>query len=327
MIIYTPPKAADHIPVIDLEGSFSDNPEDRKAVAWDVHKACRDTGFFYVKNHRVPREAMEGQIEIARDFFALPLEEKRMTDVSLSRATRGYDGLAAQTLDEGSPPDLKEGFQIGRDISADHPDVLRGLPGVGPNQWPARPSRFRAQFEDYVDQLTVLGRHLFGILALSLELPEDYFAEGLIEPHLTSRIHHYPRQPPTAAFNQLGAGAHTDWGMITMLLQDAIGGLEVLNADGDWIRAPYIPDTFVINLGEMVPILTNGLYHATTHRVLNNVSEQSRYSCATFFDPNYAYRVTCVPTCLPAGGFGPAAELTVGEHIAEMNRKTYGRAA
>lgn len=327
MIPYTPPKAATSIPLIDLQGSYSPSLGDRKAVAWEIHKACRDTGFFYVKNSSVTPKSMAAHLDLARQFFALPLEEKRKVDVSLSSCTRGWEGMAAQVLDEGSPPDLKEGFLVGADLDADHPFVKQDVPNTGRNQWPAQPEGFRTHFNSYLDETLVLGKHLMSLLALSLELPENYFAPGLDEPLYTSRLLHYPPHPIDAAANQLGAGAHTDWGTLTMLLQDDIGGLEVQNADGDWIKAPYIPDTLIINLGEMVPVLTNGLYHSNMHRVLNNHSGRDRYSAPTFYDPHYFYEVKCVPTCLPESGIPKFPATTVGAHIAAMYRKTYGLAA
>jgi isopenicillin N synthase-like dioxygenase len=327
MLIYSLPSAAKTIPIIDLGGSFSPNLADRKAVALEIHKACRDIGFFYIENHNVPREAMNEHLALACEFFALPEHNKREVDVKLSRCTRGYEGLAAQTLDEGSPPDLKEGFITGCDLDETHPDVKRGIPGAGPNQWPRQPEYFKRKFNGYVEHMNGLGHHLMTCLALSLELPEDYFADGLEEPLYFSRILHYPPQPATASFNQLGAGAHTDWGTLTMLLQDDVGGLQVRNADGDWIAAPPIPGTFIVNLGEMVPILTNGLYLSTMHRVMNNASGRSRFSAPHFYDPNYFYHVKCVPTCRPENGQVLSSETTVGEHIAFMNRKTYGLVA
>ena len=110
---------------------------------------------------------------------------------------------------------------------------------------------------------------------------------------------HYPPHPADADENQLGAGAHTDWGLITLLLQDDVGGLEVRNAAGQWLRAEPIDGTFIVNLADLVPRMTNGLYHSTMHRVLNNVSGRDRYSVATFFNPNYACQCDIVPTCRP----------------------------
>ncbi|AXL53955.1 penicillin synthase (plasmid) [Paraburkholderia caffeinilytica] len=320
MLTYTPPTAAKFIPVIDLEESFSADLEARKKVAWEVHKACRDTGFFYVSNHRMSESMTEGQLALARAFFALPLEEKLKININNNPTMRGYEPMSSQALDDGSMPDLKEGFLAG--INGLQAYVTKGEYN-SQNQWPDAVPSMAPTTDAYLLGMLALGRHLMSVLALSLELPEDYFSEGLDMPMITTRLLHYPPQPRVGQGNQLGAGAHTDWGMLTMLLQDEVGGLEVRNADGEWVRAPHIPGTFIINLGDMVPVLTNGLYHSTMHRVLNSTPDRHRYSVPTFFDPNYFFRIKPLASCgAPQGG--PAREYTVGEHIAEMYAKTYG---
>lgn len=327
MILYTPPHAAQEIPVIDLADSFSADLARRQEVAWNIHKACRDTGFFYVANHGIPSSVLAAQLEEARRFFALPLEAKMRIAMSKSTCHRGYDPMHNQALDIDSPPDLKEGFQFARELPLTHPRVLQGVPNHGPNQWPDELPGFREQMLDYQTHVIKLGQHLMRCLALSLELPETYFDEGTADPMCTVRLLHYPPHPENASFNQLGAGAHTDWGAITMLLQDDRGGLEVRNRDGVWIRATPIPDTFVVNLGDMVRRWTNDLYQSTLHRVMNNVSGRDRYSVASFFNPEHFTRVECVPTCRPAEGEPAYAPCTVGEHIADMFRLTYGKPA
>ena len=289
MIIYTPASAAKFIPVIDLTGSFSEDFADKKAVAWEIHKACRETGFFYIKNHGIPEGMIQAQLECARQFFSLPQEDKIKLNVAHSPSMRGYEPMAIQALDDGSRPDFKEGFMAGI-------DGLQAYTTNGEfnslNQWPKSNPEIRVQVEAYIQAMTGLGKHLLGMLALSLELPEGYFSDGLDNPMITTRLLHYPPQPRVGDGNQIGAGAHTDWGMITMLLQDDVGGLEVRNADGEWIRAPHIPNTFIINLGDMVPVLTRGIYRSNMHRVLNLNPERHRYSVPTFFDPNFFYRIT-----------------------------------
>jgi isopenicillin N synthase-like dioxygenase len=321
MIVYEPPKAATNIPVVDFSDAASPNLETRKAVAWEVHKAARDTGFFYLTGHGVPRDLAEGQLAAARRFFDQPTEKKLDVHIGKSTNMRGYDGMSGQALDVGSPPDLKESMVFGRELGPDHPLIKRGIPFEGPNQWPAGIDGFRPQIETYTDAMAMLGRRLASILALSLDLPEGYFNDGLAEPNCAVRLLHYPPHPPNAAFNQLGAGAHTDWGLLTILLQDDRGGLEVQNLDGGWIRADPIPGTFVINLGDMVPRFTNGLYHSNVHRVLNNVSGKDRYSVATFFNPPFDYRFAVAPTCLTPGEQAPAP-CSFGEHIQDMMRRT-----
>lgn len=322
MIIYTPPSDARDIQVIDLAPASSSDASARKAVAWEIHKACRDTGFFYVANHGVSHDLMAGQLAWAQRFFALPLEDKMKLDMSRNKGPSGYEAMKLQTLDLGSPPDLKEGFQFHREVDA-QTSADRGYRGG--NLWPENLPGFRAQMDAYHAAVMQLGKKLMSLLALSLDLPEDYFAQGLEDLMCSVRLLHYPPQPADSAYNQLGAGAHTDWGSITMLLQDDCGGLEVQHASGDWIRATPIPGTFIINLGDMVRRWTNDVYRSTMHRVLNNVSNRDRYSVAAFFNPNYNYRVTCLPTCLGDGEQPLYPPCTVGEHIKEMFERTYGR--
>ena len=320
MIIYEPPHAAENIPMVDFAGAFSTDPAERKAVAWEIHKASRETGFFYLTGHGVSDEVMAGQLRFARLFFEQPLERKLEIRMSNSPHLRGYDPIGRQALDVDFPPDLKESMMLGRDLGPDHPLIRRGIPFEGPNQWPRDLPGFREQMETYIAEMMRLGRRLGAMLALSLALEEDYLDDGLAEPNCAVRLLRYPPHPADAAFNQLGAGAHTDWGLLTILLQDDAGGLEVRNGDGIWLRADPVPGTFVINLGDMVPRLTNGLYRSNLHRVLNNVGGIDRYSIATFFNPPYDYVFDCAPTCRPPGDAPPPC--TFGEHIQDMMRRT-----
>lgn len=325
MIIYTPPGPAENIPVVDMADSFSPDIEKRRAVAWEIHRSARDTGFFYIKNHGVPNEALRGILEVSRQFFALPTAEKMALNIADLPIMRGYEPMAIQMLDSGSPPDLKEAFMSARELGPDHPFVRESVPYEGANRWPASLPKFREEVLSYNAKVADLGRHLCRSLALSLDLPENYFAGGVAEPSCTVRLLHYPPHPSDARDNQLGAGAHTDWGLITLLLQDDVGGLEVRNAAGVWLRAEPIDGTFVVNLADLVPRITNGLYHSTMHRVLNNISGRDRYSVATFFNPNYTSRFDVVPTCQP-DDFLPHP-WTFGEHIQDMFNRTYGKTA
>jgi len=322
MIPYTPPRAATHIPVIDLAGSFETGSAREEAAA-AIHRACRETGFFYVSGHGVPGDLVEAQVEAARRFFALPEEAKRAVHVSKSPHWRGYEGTGAQTLDAGSAADYKESFAIARDLPPDHPLVLQGVPGQGPNMWPEGLPGFREQMEAYQAETIRLGRHLMGLLACSVELDYDYFADGLGEPQCGVRLLRYPPQPADAPDNMLGAGAHTDWGSITILLQDGLAGLEVRNADGEWILATPIPGTFVINIGQMMERFTGGIYQANLHRVRNGAPDQARYSVATFFELEAWYRMAVAPTCRAENTGEPEPGLTVAEHIDQMARASY----
>ena len=323
MIVYTPPKAANRIPLIDLDGSFDDS-EARRRVAWNIHKACRETGFFYVTGHGVPQASMDAQIAQTRRFFAQDDAAKRAVAVERSPCRRGYEGVGRQMLDAGSPADLKESFMLARDLADDHPLVRAGVSMQGPNQWPAALPGFRDQMLAYQAEMTRLGRHLMGCLALSVDLDPGWFDDGLADPQCGIRLLRYPPQPAETDFNRLGAGAHSDWGSITILLQDEMAGLEVRNADGDWILATPIAGSFVINLGQMMERFTAGLYRANLHRVRNNSANRPRHSVATFFELEPTYTMARAPTCPADDAFAPTHALTIGAHLEQMARASYG---
>ena len=313
--------APDAVPVIDLAETFSSAAR-RSIAASALACAGRTTGMFFVTGHAVPEALIADHFAYARAFFALDFEEKRAIDVRRSNAFRGYEAFGTQTIDALAPGDLKEGFIMGPDLAPTHPHVLARYPNTGTNLWPLRPAGLRAHMETYVDAMNALGRHLAELLALSLDLPADFFAEMLAEPLTYSQLLHYPAVPPSAAEGRFGAGAHVDWGLLTILLQDDIGGFEMRRADGTWQVVPPVPGAFAIVLGELVVRLTNGRYRSAVHRVAKNVGGRSRYAMPTFFDPGYDERIACVPTCVSDRGEPRYPERTVAEHMREMKRAT-----
>ena len=329
MIIYTPPKAADTIPIIDLAGTFAARAERDRAIAWEVHKACRETGFFYVANHRIPAQLIARQFDWARRFFDLPLERKMAIHMTKSPTFVGYEPLGVQVTDsqdpkvKASPPDLKEAFFIGSEIEPDHPYAGKAIRGYGYNQWPDDMPGFREEVLAYHAAISDLSIRVVQLIALSLDLPADYFDPMFDIPNTTLRMLKYPPQPATVAFNQMGAGAHTDWGGVTLLVQDDVGGLEVRNADGEWIRAKPIPGTFVVNLGDLIKRWTNGLYSSNLHRVMNNASSRDRYSMAFFFGPRPSAIIEALPGCVSADRPAQFAPCTAQEHVNEMFRRAY----
>jgi isopenicillin N synthase-like dioxygenase len=323
MLLYTPPKVQTRIPLIDLTRSFSAGRVDRMTVADEIHKAARETGFFYVANHGIDAPLVAEAFSQGNRFFDLPLERK--SAIQLSRdVPRGYDRLGGQMLDKGSPGDLKESFNFVEDLPPDHPHAHDGTFDVAPNQWPDGLPGFREALLSYYRPMTDLGLHLMRLLALSLDIPEDFFDAAYRFANPSMRLHRYPPQPQDAAFNQLGAGAHTDWGVITLLAQDDNGGLEVENAAGDWLRADPIPGTFVVNLGDMIARWTNGLYHSNMHRVMNNVTGRNRHSIVLFYNPVFNTRVEVLPTCIAVTGPPKYDPCTAGEHINERRLVALG---
>lgn len=314
VLSYTPPQTSERLPVVDLTRSFSAELRDREAVAAQIAAAARDTGFFYVANHGIAPSLVDGVFAQANGFFDQSPERKL---AAIKRpGFRGYEALEAQQLDANSPPDIKESFNFAGDFGAPTPDPVENI-------WPAGLPGFRETLEAYYTPMLDLGRHLMRLLALSLGEPETRFDDAFRAPSASLRLLRYPPQPAGAAANQLGAGAHTDWGAITLLAQDDCGGLEVENARGTWLRAQPLPGAFVVNLGDMIARWTNGAYHSNMHRVMNNIAGRNRHSIVLFFNPEYYTPVDCLPTCLAAaGGRAVYPPCTAGEHIAQRYRES-----
>ena len=330
MILYTPPKIATSIPVVDFSDAFSSDIERRRNVAAEIHAACCDIGFFYIANHQIPQALVDAQFESARELFALPLADKQALHMKHSLANAGYEPIGGQVLDsqdasaEAAPPDLKESYYSGMDLPDDHPRCQKKLRGYGHNQWPASLPGFKPQQLAYQSAMRALGDRLLRMLALALEMPEDHLVQFFDWPTMTLRLIKYPPHPQAAAANQLGAGAHTDWGGITLLAQDQSGGLEVRNRAGDWIAATPIPGTFVINLGDLMPRWTNDVYRSNMHRVKNNISGRDRYSIPFFYSPRPEAIIECIPTCTDAARPPRYAPISAKAHLDEMFRLSYG---
>lgn len=309
------------IPVIDLE-RFRDG-DDAEAAAKAIGRACRDVGFFYVSGHGVPDAVTEAAFRAARAFFALPLDEKNRYPIADTYPhQRGYVPLLGEELGMDETADLKESFDLGLDLPVDDPDVVAGKPFHRPNVWPAGVPGFREAITAYHDEMLRLSRVLGRAIALSLELPAAFFVERMQKPIANLRLLHYP--PYVAADDRrvVSAGAHSDYGFITILAQDDVGGLQVQSPDGTWIEAPPIPGTFVINIGEMLANWTNDLFVATRHRVMN-VGTRDRYSMPLFLDMDYDVEVSCIDTCLKPGEAPRYPAVRAGDHIARRLDETF----
>ncbi|CAN5124735.1 oxidoreductase [soil metagenome] len=318
------------LPIIDMATYRAGAPEAKARLVREIAAFSRELGFFYLVNHGVPDRLLDEQLAWGRRFFDQPLEDKLAVDLRLSPVRRGYEPMALQTLQAGMAPDQKEAYGLGRELGPDHWLMRQAAPFEGPNQWPACSpdfdgEGFQTQMETYREAMTGLGRELSGLLAASLGLAEDYFAQALVDPSVNVRLLHYPPQPPQVPADRLGCGAHTDWGLLTILLQDDCGGLEIETAPDQWLRATPAPGALIVNLGDMVVRLTGGRYASNVHRVINTRPDRDRYSVATFFNPHAFYVVACVPTCLAEGAV--PEPITFGDHINAMIRKTYASEA
>jgi isopenicillin N synthase-like dioxygenase len=283
-----------HIPIIDVSELVAGGTCP-PAVAQRLGAACRECGFLYVVGHGVDAALQSRLRDFSREFFAQDLQTKLAVRMALGgRAWRGYFRVGDE-LTSGKP-DQKEGLYFGAELPADDLRVLAGTPLHGPNLFPAEPAGLRGAVQEYMAALTSLGHRLMAGLALSLGLEESYFAERLTgEPLTLFRIFNYP---PPADPGLWGVGEHTDYGLLTILLQDA-GGLEV-KSRSRWVPAPPVEGSFVCNIGDMLDRMTGGLYRSTPHRV-RNAAPHDRLSFPFFFDPNFFARVQPIELA----GLGP----------------------
>jgi len=284
----------DHVPVIDIS-ALVQRTNNRHAAADEIGRACRDCGFFYVVGHGVNPDLCNRLEQLSREFFALPQATKmRISMAHGGRAWRGYFPVGNE-LTSGKP-DLKEGIYFGAELSADDDRVRAHLPMHGANLFPELPG-FRETVLQYMDELTRVGHVLMSGMALSLGLAEDYFAQNYTgDPLILFRIFNYPSSAATPQSNDVrwGVGEHTDYGLLTILLQDSTGGLQV-KSKARWVDAPPITGSFICNIGDMLDRMTRGLYRSTPHRVLN-VARRDRLSFPFFFDPNFNAQVQPIET-------------------------------
>ena len=306
------------LPVVDIAGLASSDPAEKRAVADGLRDACSSYGFFYCTGHGVPQALMDAVMDEARAFFDLPEDTKEKLDKTASPCNRGYEALGGQTLQPGAMPDRKEGFYIGEEVTEGDP--RHGRFNQGPNQWPADLPAFRPVMMAYFGALSVVGATLMRGMALSLELEEDAFEPFTRRPLSALRLLHYPPSRPEVP-DEMGAGAHTDFGGLTLLMQDDVGGLQVRGADG-WIDAPFMPGAYIVNLGDMIARWTNDRYRSTLHRVINR-SGRERYSVPFFYTGNPDYQVSCIPTCLAPGEAPKYPAVTVEAHLKAMYARTY----
>lgn len=313
------------VPVIDLALFLHGDAEARKAVALRIGKACRDIGFFYIRNHGIADELVEHAFAETRRFFDLPLARKQTIAIEHSPCHRGYFALGGENLDpaqQRETGDFKEGIKIGRDLPPDHPRVRAGTPLHGPNQWPEDLPGWRETLQAYYNACERLGLQLMRAFALALALPEDYFDRYLGEPMATLGPLHYPPQHGPISEARIGAGAHTDFGCLTILAQDDNGGLQVRNIEGRWIDAPPIPGTFVVNIGDMMARWTNDRFSSTLHRVINR-SGRERYSMPFFYDPEFDTPVVCLETCTGPDNPPRYPPTTGGQHLLNKIGETF----
>ncbi|WP_017446993.1 isopenicillin N synthase family dioxygenase [Gayadomonas joobiniege] len=305
-------RAFSSIPVIDISGLYSDNLKTRQRVADKIAVAAQDVGFFYIREHQISQQLIDNLIEQAQGFFAQPLSEKMRWHIAQSENHSGYVPEGEEQFEEGKI-DHKEAYDINYDLT----DLSFQRPMLGPTQWPDN-ADFKFHIKNYYQAARELSNRLFSAFALALGLEENTFVANLKHPPNQLRLIHYPYDP--SAQDKEGIGAHTDYECFTLLLPTT-DGLEVMNDQGEWIDAPFIPGTIVVNIGDMLEILSHGRFLATSHRVRK--VKQERYSFPMFCSLDYDTLVA--PLLPPAEGVQPGQyqALKCGDHLYAQTIQTF----
>ena len=303
------------IPIVDITGLRSSDRSERERVATDIGKAAAEVGFLYISGTGIDEALFDRMLAATKTFFALPVEEKMRSFIGLSTCHRGYVPVGEEGVETGMP-DMKEAFDTALDLPADDPDHLAGNPMLGPNVWPDVDG-FAESVTAYYQAVLDLGHQLLWAFAVALGEDPDTFTQHATKTPSQLRLVHYPYNPD--AEDVLGIGAHTDYECFT-LLKPTAPGLEVLNGAGEWVDVPPVPDTFVVNIGDLLELWTNGAYVATSHRV-RKVKEE-RYSFPLFFNVDYHTEVKPLPQFVTDDGASRPA-LRAGEHLFAQTAQTF----
>lgn len=326
-----------YVPIIDLAPYFAGTREGKLQVARAVDQACRDIGFLVITNHQIPTELIERVSRLTRQFFALPLAEKRKVDRPSPDMVRGYSAVAEESLsyslEEAAPGDLKESFSIGPSGVPDEPyyRCAAAGPHFAPNVWPSGIAGFEQAYREYFAAMSTLAQSLMRIFALALGLPETFF-DDKIDKHISMfRSLSYPDLKGAVEPGQMRAGAHTDYGSLTIVKPDnALGGLQARNRQGEWVDVPYVEGGFAVNIGDLMMQWTNDRWISTVHRVivpeLEQPSNARRQSLVFFHQPNYDALVECLPSCLADGETAKHAPISSGDHLRSkfVKQTTFG---
>ena len=282
---------AAYIPVIDIAPLFGSDAAAIRGVADQVGAAFTTSGFCMITGHGVPDTVIADAEKEARRFFHRPLEEKQKS--APKESVRGFNALGRTTMYGAKHPDYKEYYQIGLELPRDDPAVLAGQPLRGPNQWPEDQPEFQRALWRYYQAIGACGQTFLRAVAISLGAPADFFADKYDKPLQRTQCVYYPPHPADPDADLYGVAPHSDYGCVTLLWQDDVGGLEVMGLDGAWVAAPPVPGALVVNIGDLLARWSNDRYRSTLHRVTNR-SGRERLSIATFYDPDYTAQVSAV---------------------------------
>ena len=302
------------IPKIDI--SEIEEKEFSRTLLQDFFSAYNKYGFGYIINHGIEKTLIEQLFQVSKQFHSQPLSEKMR--VALDHNHRGYIAINTSTdvnskLADVKKPNQSESFMVMREDKSEIPDVYLS----GPNQWP-KLENFKEVLEKYTCNMTKLGRNLMRLALLSSGVKDLSVMQSLDTPTIWLRLLHYPPISKNSPSDLYGSAPHTDFGCLTILAQDEIGGLQVQTTEGEWIDVPKLEGSFVVNVGDMLSRYTNGLLRSTPHRVINK-SGKERFSCPFFFDPH----TNAVVQPLKGTGKPKFSPINFGEFLREELEASY----
>lgn len=316
----------DRLPIIDVTALRGGASDDMRAVAREIGAACERHGFFYITGHGIPAALTERMFAESARFFAIPPEDK--LKIKINRANRGYvrPGASAQnisTVESAHKRNQYESLMFRDELEPGAPEEIADNPMHGPNQWVEDLPGFKETSLEYYEMLKTLGRKFLPAFALALDLALDHFEPYFRQPMTSLRLLHYPRQEAHVE-NGYGHAPHTDYGFLTILAQDEIGGLEVYDkATRHWIQASSVPGALVVNVGDALARWTNNRFVSTPHRVASMTARRERYSIPFFFHIDVDATIEVLPVCSGPENPPRYPPVRFGDYLAERLAANY----
>jgi isopenicillin N synthase-like dioxygenase len=299
------------IPTIDFQTYDEADPKAVNALGQEMNATLSEIGFIAVTNLGISPTQLQQVFDASKRFFSLPIEVKQCFAYTSAKENFGFQGLLAEHLDPQLPADLKETFTM-----RDPAKYLRA-----DSRWPS--SEFRDRSLAFYQETLSSAKKVLHVFAAALNQEAHFFEQHFTGENISLRFLYYPSSGAEVQSQQLGAGAHTDYGVITLLFQDNVGGLEVKDKHGIWHPIDYIENAILINTGDLMERWTNGRYQSTMHRVQPKIGQQPRYSIALFMDPDSVTNVSVLDSCVSAMYPAQYPPITAGEHIQEKLRASH----
>ena len=315
-------------PIVDIEKYFNSNKIEKDNYSQEVDAICRNSGFLAIKNHGIEQSVIDGIWNATERFFSLSDNKKNESKAPFDGYPYGYLGPGKEALaaSQGmnTPPDLKESFNGGPILTPANVTDSDALSFCYADTiWPNSPVEFKSAWIAYYQQMEILASKIMQLFATALRLEEKFFDPYIDQPISALRALNYPAQKKPPEIGQLRAGAHSDYGSLTILLPEENSvGLEILTLSGQWELVPAIPNTFIINIGDLMARWTNDRWISTLHRVVNKGSTNKRQSLAYFHQPNWNAEIQCLSCCLQDGELPKYPPVKSGPYLMEKFKST-----